>query len=80
MAAYMGYLACMIQHMSCIERPSIQPKTWNKEQVYQELLIGLQANNNSHYVIHMSYNVFSLLVAILHRRGLIGNSQYNVIE
>jgi hypothetical protein len=27
---YVGYLACMIQHMSCIERPSIQPKTWNK--------------------------------------------------
>jgi hypothetical protein len=28
----------------------------------------------------MSYDVFSRLVAILYRRGLIKDSQYNVIE
>jgi hypothetical protein len=72
-----GYLTCMIQHMSCIKRPVIKPQKHNKEQIHQELLIELQTNNNSSCVIYMSYDVFSQLVIILYVRGLFMDSQYN---
>jgi hypothetical protein len=54
MVAYVGYLVCMIQYMFPIERPIIQPWRRDKEQECQELLIELQANNNSWCVIGMN--------------------------
>ncbi|XLS74023.1 hypothetical protein HN51_030888 [Arachis hypogaea] len=80
---FAGYLACMrymIRQMSCIERSITQSQRHSREQIRRELIAQLETHYNSRSIIRMSYDVFTILVAILRQRGLLRDNQYSIVE